>query len=125
MLVDIAGVEKDNIGKQYDQITIYDLNKDLSDKTKPWKIAHENKSQPNLNPPIGFNGIYTQNNTGKPLTSGMYTYSYTGMYPGTSVYKSSSSINKMTDLLKMNNNLAIANLVTGVNEPNYYEACAK
>lgn len=125
MLVDIAGVEKDNIGKQYDQITIYDLDKDLSDKTKPWKITHENKSQPNLNPPIGFNGIYTQNNAGKPLTSGMYTYSYTGMYPGTSVYKSSSSINKMTDLLKMNNNLAIANLVTGVNEPNYYEACAK
>jgi hypothetical protein len=46
------------------------------------------------------------------------------MYPGTSVYKSNSSINKMTELLMQNNNLAIANLVTGVNEQNYYEACA-
>jgi hypothetical protein len=35
MLVDIAGIEKDSIGKQYDHITTYDLNIDLTDKTKP------------------------------------------------------------------------------------------
>ena len=126
LVVDIAGVDKDYIDQEYQHITTYELNKNSStfDKNNPWITTNINKIREDIIPPIGFNGIYTQDDNGRPLTSGMYTYSYTGMYPGTSVYKSDSSINKMTELLKMNNNLAIANLVTGVNEPSYYEACA-
>ncbi len=81
----------------------------------------------NFNIPNGFNGIYTKNDSGKPITSMMSLYSYTGLYPGSSVYRTSGQgQNKMVTLLKCANNLAIANLMTGiddVNEGKYYEAC--
>ncbi|MCQ3914252.1 MAG: hypothetical protein MJ201_00170 [Mycoplasmoidaceae bacterium] len=74
--------------------------------------------------PVGFNGIYTENKAGKPITNGVSLYSYTGMYPGASVYKSNGSKNKFAELLKFGNNLSIANMMSGVNNPAYYQANA-
>ena len=74
------------------------------------------------NTPIGFNGIYTEDKTGKPITNGVSLYSYTGMYPSTSVYKSTGDNNKFQDLLVKNNNLAIANMLSNINKEKYYVA---
>lgn len=77
----------------------------------------------NTNIPVGFNGVYTQNPQGKPVTSYLPLYSYSGMYPGTSVFQASGQ-NKMTTLLKFGNNLALANLMSGLNKDKYYQECA-
>lgn len=77
----------------------------------------ENATRFNRHVPIGFNGIYTQNEYGKPVTSMLPLYSYTGLYPGNSVFNST----KMKEILMFNNNLAIANLMSGINNPTYYE----
>ncbi len=74
--------------------------------------------------PIGFNGIYTENKTGKPITAGLSLYSYTGMYPGASVYQSQSN-NKFTEILSYGVNLSIANIMIGWNNPEAFQMNAK
>ena len=93
-----------------------------------WKLVEsKNKSEyselSKIPVPVGFNGIYTLNTEGKPIVSGISTYSYTGIYPGVSVYKTESN-NKFAQILKAGNNLAVANMLSGINNPKYYEDCA-
>ncbi|MCQ2956326.1 MAG: hypothetical protein MJ233_00135 [Mycoplasmoidaceae bacterium] len=76
----------------------------------------------NVPVPNGFNGIYSQNKYGRPITSGLSLYSYTGMYLGTSVYRSQGDSNKFTDVLSFGTNLAIANIMSGINNDKYTEA---
>lgn len=87
--------------------------------------------------PIGFNGIYTENDTGKPITGGLSLYSYTGMYPGSSVFESgggqtADKNNKFAQTLSYGANLAIANLMVGGvegvpsgKELTFYQACQR
>lgn len=109
-IIDMAGVGASDPTKA----VIYDGqgNKEEIDKFNP-------------NIPVGFNGMYTLNKAGRPITSTMPLYSYTGFYPSTSVFNSEGDAanNKMTIVLMKNNNLALANIASGINNPKYAEGC--
>ncbi|MCQ3915716.1 MAG: hypothetical protein MJ195_03205 [Mycoplasmoidaceae bacterium] len=123
-LVDLSGIDPET-GETTNNINVYNFSDESSyiagghhyviDSTTP-KLTE-------VHAPIGFNGIYTHNKTGKPITAGLALYSYTGLYPGTSVFKSQSTEDKFVQLLGYGPNLAIANLMTGINDKTYYDAC--
>ncbi|MBQ6970534.1 hypothetical protein IJQ19_03010 [bacterium] len=75
----------------------------------------------NCNVPIGFNGVFTTQIEGKPNTNVLSLYSYTGMYPGISTFSSTSESNKFAEILKQNNNLALANFLSGLNDSEIYD----
>jgi len=92
-----------------------------ADSTQPISttIPHINKEVP-----TGFNGIYTANPNGKPLTQVLSLYSCSGLYPGSAVYKSIDCMNnRMIDVLANGNNLALANFITGVRSQEAYDKC--
>lgn len=111
-LIDLAGDE---------QTTIYSFAD--SDFVQEPIITH---GQPlsEVPVPVGFNGIYTENKTGKPITAGLSLYSYTGMYPGASVYQSQSN-NKFTEILSYGANLSIANIMIGWSNPEAFQMNAQ
>ncbi|MCQ3907402.1 MAG: hypothetical protein MJ219_01215 [Mycoplasmoidaceae bacterium] len=97
------------------------------DNTTPTRV--DGLTKLSLPIPVGFNGIYTQNKEGKPLTAGLSLYSYTGMYPGASVYNSVGN-NKFENILTFGPNLAIANFMCGgfgtvKDDRTYYQACSE
>lgn len=113
-LVDLAGLQSQDDEK----VTLYSFqNSEPTVVDGPQKLT-------GVAIPEGFNGIYTQNKDGKPLTAGLSLYSYTGLYPGASVFKSSGQNNKFEEILGQGPNLAIANLMSGINNPTYYQACS-
>lgn len=121
LLADLSGIGSPNA----DHITKYTFTNGQGQSRPQPDYTTEKLKDPSMTPPVGFNGIYTENKTGKPITSGVYLYSYTGLYPGTSVYKSNGSNNKFADILMFQNNLSIANLMSGINDTKYYDANAK
>ncbi|MBQ0045583.1 MAG: ABC transporter permease [Mycoplasma sp.] len=121
-LADLSGIGSDNPNN----ISIYTFTNGstIVDPIIDESLSTAKLSRFDIKVPIGFNGVYTQNKEGKPITNGLSLYSYTGMYPGTSVYQSSGSVNKFAELLAFGNNLSIANLMTGIDDHKYYEANA-
>ncbi|MCQ3908274.1 MAG: hypothetical protein MJ200_01655 [Mycoplasmoidaceae bacterium] len=122
-LVDLSGINPE--GQETNNICVYNFsdNGQLIHSDRHYVIDNTQPKLTGVDVPVGFNGIYTHNKTGKPITAGLALYSYTGMYPGTSVFKSQGSENKFTQILGYGPNLAIANLMTGIDEQDYYEAC--
>lgn len=104
-IVDLAGIDSE----ETTNTRLYSF--DSAQSTFPQ--AEDGLPKLNYAVPIGFNGIYTQNKEGKPLTAGLSLYSYTGLYPGASVYKSAGENNKFQKILSYGANLAIANLLVG------------
>lgn len=123
-LVDLSGLDY-KATEENENISIYNFSENGSYITEVPHYVVDNTTPKltNVAVPVGFNGVYTHNTTGKPITAGLSLYSYTGLYPGTSVFKSQSSENKFATLLKYGPNLAIANLMTGINEETYNTAC--
>ena len=64
--------------------------------------------------PTGFNGVFTSQEDGGVIVNGLPLYSYTGMYPPTSVYGNGSPTDQMSIVLDYEDNLAIASFVTGI-----------
>lgn len=122
-LADLSGLESSDNSK----ISIYEFtrNNNAIDYTNDplAGVINTVDKLSEVDVPIGFNGIYTHNKTGKPITAGLALYSYTGMYPGTSVFRSQSDVNKFAEILGFGPNLAIANIMTGLNKPEYFQAC--
>jgi len=97
---------------------VWSFNVDSTEPTST-TIPHINNQVP-----TGFNGIYTANPNGKPLTQVLSLYSCSGLYPGSAVYKSIDYMNnRMIDVLANGNNLALANFITGVKSQEAYEKC--
>ncbi len=115
-LADLSGIDANTKGK----ITIQKFTDGESWAKQPLDESINALSEVKI--PVGFNGIYSQNKYGKPITSGISLYSYTGMYLGTSVYRSQGDSNKFTDVLSFGTNLAIANIMSGINDNKYTEA---
>lgn len=116
-LLDLARDEKD------DKYTIYRFNKDKNSMQAELydDVQKSLRAITNCNVPIGFNGVFTTQIEGKPNTNVLSLYSYTGMYPGISTFSSTSESNKFAEILKQNNNLALANFLSGLNDPEIYD----
>lgn len=121
-LADLAGLNE-NGEENPNNISVWTFTDGTTTEPTVSQSIHKLTSE-EIKVPVGFNGIYTQNREGKPLTNGLSLYSYTGMYPGSSVYKSNGSVNKFAEILSFGNNLSIANLMTGIKDQQYYEANA-
>ncbi|XQP54917.1 MAG: FtsX-like permease family protein [Mycoplasmoidaceae bacterium] len=124
-LVDLSGIDPET-GIEGQNISVYNFsNGSYIPEGKHYVIDNSTQKLPQENIPVptGFNGVYTHNKNGKPITAGLSLYSYTGLYPGTSVFKSQSAENKFSALLKYGPNLAIANIMTGIDDQDYYNAC--
>ncbi|MCQ2747852.1 MAG: hypothetical protein MJ223_01030 [Mycoplasmoidaceae bacterium] len=118
---DDAREQKGNLNAEGDNVDIYEFSDGSSNYSPvPLRNTRETKEKLSaLDVPVGFNGIYTMNKTGKPITSGVSTYSYTGMYPGSSVYKSNGQSNQFTTILMNGSNLSIAALMSCVDDMTY------